>query len=497
LLTSYVFLQLNKRFFFHHIDYDEGFFVWGGWCINKGLVPYRDFLEFKPPFVFLTHALAIKLHGFEGQRYRIFFAYFPLAACLSLLLALLQRGIPRLLAFSVGLATVMLFTIPKLHDTALSDSEGIGLAYYLFGTACLLLEPTSAGGRWRELAWVAGGIFLSCCALSKEPFGPCVGFTWIGGFLLNYRGEFRKEARRYAKWTLLGVALVLVGLCAYMIPTGSMRAYLAMAKGYARIYRDPALSYCVVLGQFKPDTPWNEFVVQYKQARREFLNFQTLGFLMPLSVLGAAYTAKRSAALFATVTFAVLAAMYAVTASNCQWNHYYTMTVAGLVFGLAVGADSIARAGRLSSMQNAIGVVLLVGVGVALWPRLGRELDREYAFPPFHEPVAGVFRYIAEHTTPEDRIFTTGPPHLYVETNRLSATRESNIIDEILGVYPEGSDEEKLRPLYDQLVKNRPKVVVLDPEHGWRKRRHYAALVMPFLRNYGYTEVLPGVYLRP
>src|SRR3954465_12902350 len=49
------------NFMYRGIDFDESHFVWGGWCINKGLVPYLQFLEFKPPILFLTHALALKL----------------------------------------------------------------------------------------------------------------------------------------------------------------------------------------------------------------------------------------------------------------------------------------------------------------------------------------------------------------------------------------------------------------------------------------------------
>jgi hypothetical protein len=37
-----------------------------------------------------------------------------------------------------------------------------------------------------------------------------------------------------------------------------------------------------------------------------------------------------------------------------------------------------------------------------------------------------------------------------------------------------------------RLVKNRPKVVFLDPESAPRKQRHRSALIMPFLRDHKY-----------
>ena len=113
-------------------------------------------------------------------------------------------------------------------------------------------------------------------------------------------------------------------------------------------------------------------------------------------------------------------------------------------------------------------------------------MDAKYAGRPWSEPVPGAFEFIRKNTVPSDRIFTTGPPVLYPETNRVSAVRESNIIDEILGSYEGKTDEERLRPIYLQLVKNKPKVVILDPENGHRKGRHMQALLIPFLTEFKY-----------
>ena len=98
-----MFLILNKRFYYSYIAYDEGFFVWGGWSITKGLAPYRDFIEFKPPLVFITHALAQLLFGFKDGGYRKFFTLFPLGSLLALQLSLVVRRVGRVLAMSLVL----------------------------------------------------------------------------------------------------------------------------------------------------------------------------------------------------------------------------------------------------------------------------------------------------------------------------------------------------------------------------------------------------------
>jgi hypothetical protein len=106
-------------------------------------------------------------------------------------------------------------------------------------------------------------------------------------------------------------------------------------------------------------------------------------------------------------------------------------------------------------------------------------------------------KFIARHTQPNDRIFTTGTPQLYAQADRVSAVRETNIIDEIILSYEGSTDAERLRPIYRQLVRNKPKIVFLDPEHEDRKGRHLKTLVRPFLAEFKYMEINPRLFLRP
>jgi hypothetical protein len=126
-----------------------------------------------------------------------------------------------------------------------------------------------------------------------------------------------------------------------------------------------------------------------------------------------------------------------------------------------------------------------------------KQRATQYHRQPWPEPVPGLLAFIRQNTTPADRIFTTGPPLLYPKADRISAVRESNIIDEILGSYEGNTDEEKLRPIRQQLERNLPKVVVLDPEHVWRKGRTYRVLMMPFLAEHNYQKIRENLYLRP
>jgi hypothetical protein len=492
--TAYVFLTLNKRFYYNQIAYDEGFFVWGGWSITKGLAPYRDFIEFKPPMTFITHAFAQLLFGFKDGGYRKFFTIFPLMGVLALQLALVARRIGRVLAMALVLGIVVLWVNSNWHDTALSDCESIGLSYYLLGLACFLWQ-----GRFIKVTTTLGGLFMSCCVLSKEPFVLGVVFSWLGMFWLRGTPRpTRESSKLFAKYSLLGVGIHVLLLCIYMVPTGAMRAYIKMARGYSAIYSDPNISYCAALGVHVANRVqrW-----QYAGLKilASFLNEPILGYLAPLAAAGCIFALRRSRGLAFAMLLTWLGALWAPTATLCQWVHYYTMTMAGLLFVLVAGVDSMTEplAGADRYIRWGTSIAALLFVVFHGWPEFTVEHQSHYRRPALSEPVPGAFEFIQKNTVPSDRIFTTGPPTLYPEMDRVSAVRESNIIDEILGSYEGNTDEERLRPVYDQLVRNRPKVVILDPENIQRKPRHMRTLLIPFLTKYKYKKVTDYIYVRP
>jgi len=501
-IPAYVFLLLNDAMLHGGVGYDECWFLWSGWCFLKGLAPYVDFLEFRPPFVFLTHALALKLHGFDGFRYRYFFCYFPLGALVAAHASLISRGVDKILSMALMIGFTCLFVNPMYHDTALSDSESIGLSYYLFGVAFLLAKT-----RFRTAFDILGGAFLLACAESKEPFIPCVFATWIAcsfaqGADWSGRSFPRAHLLKYFKNTAVGGLIVVALLCVYMVPTGSMKQYLLTVKGYFTIFRDTSKSYCVLLGRFKPTTRWNDLMVQWDQARREFLNAPNLSYLFPFAASTMVITLRRNPALFVCASVAAFFGLFAVTASNCQWVHYYNMTMTGLFFFLAIGLDALSPFMRSGTVLLRMFLRLTIGGLVILhvWPRLDAERtafgSRTFG-NPYVEAVPGVFKIVAENTTPTDRIFTTGMPNLYVQTNRISAVRESVFVDEMMGFYTGDTDEERFRPIYEQLKQHMPKVFILDPEYGARKTRHNQGLFIPFLTAEHYKQLTPNIYLRP
>jgi hypothetical protein len=496
-IPIYLFLLFNDGLRYSRGWGDEGYFLWGGWSITKGLVLYRDFMEFKPPFVFLTYALAFKLNGFEAFGFRTFFTYFPLASIVALQISLLTRRIDRVLAMGLSLALVHLWVTRAFHDTALSDTESIGLAYYFLGVAFLLART-----RFAAVAQGIGTALLICCALSKDPFLPCVVVTWLTCFFtLERTGSWRQEAVRYLKHSSIGGAVVLGGLILYMLPTGALGAYIRMVKRYSVLYRDPVLSFCVAGGVFKPTTPLNDLHRQAQALTSDFASLARIGCVLPFLAAMVLSTRRRSLPLVAGSGLVLVTSFFAVVASNCPWKHYDNMLLAGLFFMMAVGLDLFSPHLRELSptMRWMVRVAMLTGIVVAIWPRIGdeRPLYGTRPLPPtMTEPAPGVFDLINKYTTPADRIVTNGNPILYVQVNRLAGVRESNFLDPVLSYYIGDTDKEKLRPVYDEMMKSRPKIVILDPSFGHARGRHHSALWAPFLADNHYKQLTDNVYLR-
>jgi hypothetical protein len=347
-----------------------------------------------------------------------------------------------------------------------------------------------------------GGALLTCCVFSKEPFGACVVATWAACyFAFDGPRSFRVAGVRYVKATAFGAAVVVAGLCLYMIPTGSMKHYIALLNWYRTLFRDPLNGYCVQLGIFRPSTIWEDVPRYLAIIEARFLNFRLLGFLSPFFLMAAIFITRRSRWLLATSLAAFAGALYAPTISLCFWNHYFVMSQSGTFFLCAMGLLAAAPHFRASSrpmrlwISGVVATVVALQVGPMYSAATPFTVNFDSAVLPETEP--GIIAYIKAHSAPTDKVFTTGPAGLYVATDRLHAVRLSTGLKEYLPVLPGNTDAEKLRPLYQELVASRPKIVYLDPEHGDRKERHMNAVYLPFLREFQYVEVKPRLFVRP
>src|SRR6185369_9729262 len=123
---------------------------------------------------------------------------------------------------------------------------------------------------------------------------------------------------------------------------------------------------------------------------------------------------------FAACAATALLALYSVTATNCQWPHYYNMALSGMFLFLIVGADRMSAQLLHSNalVRRSVGAMLVVVIAIVSYPRVKAELHNwPYHFQPMWVPVAGVLEFVAANSSPGDKILTTGPPLVYMYTH--------------------------------------------------------------------------------
>ncbi len=490
---------IGRKFLYAQLGFDEHYFVWEGFSVVKGMVPYRDFQEFKPPLIFFVNALAIKVFGLADMGYRKTFMLLSLAAFLSLSIAMLTRKVNRLLV--AGLMALMIhhFFDGGLHDSTINNAESLGLDFFMIGAGVLLMKTP-----WPRAQQVLGAMVMAGAPLSKEPLAPATAFAWLAILVLvGVESNEEKPVRKYVTRTVGGVAAVLGVWLVYMLVTHSLGWYIFQLKlniAYTK-------NYALQLGWFPKDPKEGAFWESWRRLRETYVNWGRIGVFVPLWVAAVALWPGVIKKLVGVATLACVAgALYAVTIGKGFAPHYFIMAMTGTYFAAVMGAIAldayVTRAGpSLGALRTWLGLSFVAVAFVLLYPRYQDEKEKFEAYKPVPPPVTQAHvDLVQKYSRPGDRIWTLGEPLLYVYSDRLSAVREPAVVDELISYFPGNTDEERLAAEREELIQNRPKLIVFgdDPVPGYgRKQRYIHLLAEPFIRDFGYKKVDEKVYERP
>ena len=315
--------------------------MWTGWSILKGLAPYKYFVEWKPPLAFLTH-----------------------------------RGRPQVIRVSRGIIIAISSASSPSARSALcsrrsSSEAATSSSARAWGWPWCTCSSTSRlardlprrhrGDRPRVLLLRYRGAHrqysTSNCrprsragSSSPAPFsrrspsrsassrrGPVAGFVVHRRFTLA-------TSRHYAfTYTTIGVGVAVAMLCVYMVPTGSMSAYIALFAATRRCSgtrRRATASWPA--SSIPRATSGSTSPLQWKRIHDDFFNPTVLGCLAPFFVLTPAFALKRSWPSVLWATAAVAGALYGVTATNrFSPRTTHVLGESGLVFFFVVGVDAL------------------------------------------------------------------------------------------------------------------------------------------------------------
>jgi hypothetical protein len=474
-------------YLFAYVANDERYFLWEGWSVTRGLVPYRDFQEFKPPMVFLVNAAALALFGLPHMRYRLFFWLFSLAGFLALGVALLNRGVRRWMILGAFPFLFSLFFDGNLHDSSLDDAESAAIPFFLVGTALLV-----ARGRWLRARVFLGSASLALVPLCKEPLAFMVLLTWVALVALaraeSAEGAERATVSSFVRCSLLGVGAVIVWWGGYLVLTHSVGDYVTQLRQTMIFTRN----YAAVIGR-TPEIPW----------AGDVLTNAHLFVVGVLAASGLAVGGRRRAPATLWAVAALVASFYAVTVGGAYWRHYFLMALPGVFLVSALALIYFCEASRNLELPRVALSVAWTTAAIVVFGRVLLDTLGSLALydipgpPPVSEQTVAV---IEEQSAPDECIWTTGDPLLYVYANRCDAVKEGVVLDELLMLYPGNTDEERVAGERAALDAHPPRLVVLGNDEGatyGRKARYIEALVMPFLRAHGYVPLSETIYRLP
>jgi hypothetical protein len=497
-------LIFSRAFLFSGLGFDEQFFLYEGFALGKGMIPYRDFQEFKPPAIFLLNMLALKIFGVDQLRFRHFFLLLSLSAFLIVAIALLSRGVPRLVI--LGATALMLNTfidVRFLEGGTLDTAESSGLSFFLLGLGTLLFKaPRPAWQRWQQ--W-AGGALLALSPLSKEPFCFPTLLAWGTLAVLSQVESDDPGApgawRRFAKNTALAAAATAALWVLYMLVTRSFGAYLANLRE-TMVY---SAEHDIMYGVFPKLGFWGTWAENWNRLRSTYVNPAFLAPFLPYFLAAILLWRRRSFSLAAGVTATFLGALYGVTIGHGFFGHYFIIAMAGSFFATALGCVAIGdRVSELSPhWRRWLGATLALMTLYALKPRLDQDREQWSARQlPAPAVSARLVRLVDARTGPRDTVWSVGLPAIYIFADRRAGSRIPYVHDSLLHLYPGRTPAEKLATYRAELDRKMPKLVILSEGRAGREQ-HMDLLVTPFLRDHGY-QLIGGpdaaempVYQRP
>lgn len=486
----------TRALFLSPISFDEEFFVWGGWLMTQGDVPYRDFFEPKPPVIFFANYLGLILFGFKDSLFRIIPTVLALTSLFSFYLALLKRKLAPWLAALLTAQVALWLLGPEFHDSGLNDSETYGFAFTLLGFSLGSLSASLEIPSRQIALQILSGICFGLAVFSKELF---VFSVIPAGLIVALRQNGGGWRWRQLVFSTTGALSVAIALFLYLVTHSAFGPYLDLI-GFYRTFAD---NYCIDTGFFPRVSGFLVLPASWSRLHNTFYNVRHLALVLALGVVLLVLTLRRgsSATKYIELAIALLAivlGMIAVSVGHCFWVHYFLLGTTGLVLFSMIGAEALSRS---LSERGAIASVIAFAALSALFLFVAQGptkmvLKKRLDFPEISwDPL--LIQTIEQHSKPGDYILTTEGPLLYVATNRKSPLVVNFFVDEMLLYGTAENPVLQMAVLRKDLEKHLPKVCYFPTWLRTRQDNYHQLLFDPLLLKHNYTRVNDLIWYLP
>lgn len=443
---------------------NEGECAYIAWRLDNQELPYRDWVDQKPPAVFWVYQAALSLPFDPVVSVHVMGLLFSVASAAALFL-LACRFMDRRWALAAGGLFVLLSVDPRIQGTAANTELfmlfPLILSQLAFLSAMTEEEPLTAiqavteGGR-RILLMILAGLLTGVAAAFKQ----VALVNWF--FLIAMYPVFTRRNRRlrgtlsFAGWSMLGIASVW----------GLIVLYFALRGGLAEMVYNVFTHNLDYIGTMA----WSSRFANLRETLARLAPTQAVVWILSFIGLAALFlTNKLRAFLFLAAW--MVTSLIGVSVSGYFFPHYFQQLLPCLALAAVLGAEALFAARPWSRVpawgRGAVaGLLLVVPLAITLCPflfvySLPEAVRRIYPDNIFAE-MPEIGRRIAGICQPDDRVFIFGAePEALFYAQRVSATRYIVLLP-LYGPY--GDAQQMQYATANEIARAHPEVVLDIPD---------------------------------
>jgi hypothetical protein len=412
---------------------DEGAYAYIAWRLGHHELPYRDWVDQKPPGIYWVYRLALNL-PLEPVRAVHFVGMLFSAASACALYFLARRFLSVSLACGVAVLFAVLSADPRVEGTA-ANTE----LFMLFPLILSQLAFLSAANAVRSRI----PLMVLCGALT----GIAVGFKQVAAvnwfFLVAMYPAFAAGGNRlrdtlaFAAWSAIGAVWVWSFLAIYFYFQNGLDDFIYNVFTHN-------------LGYIQTES-WAKRWRLCRHTLTALSRTQVLVWMFAAAGLVAlGMTGRRKWLLFLAAW--LVTGLIAVGASGFFYPHYFQQTLPVLALAGVLGAEALYGARFWKTLLAApgrkvvLGATLIILPAIAIFPFIfiytpAQAVRNIYPGNLFAE-MPEIGRRLAQLTGPDDRVFIFGAePEVLFYAQRVSATRYIFLIP-LYGPYKDARDRQ-------------------------------------------------------
>ena len=421
---------------------DEGEYAYIAWRMGYGELPYRDWVDQKPPAIFLVYRLAftLPLPPIAAVHF-VALLWSTASACALFFLA--RRFLNTIAAASAAVLFAILLADPML-DGASANTE-LFMLLPLILSQIAFFRVTSMQ-RPNALLMTLTGFLIGVAAAFKQV--AIVNWPLLLAMYPIFSVCSKKDFLRFAFWSGLGMTIVWTAIATYFYLRGCMSdfVYHVFTHNLHYLSIEPWLQ------------RWRFFVRALSILWPSLLFIwiaAAVSFLLPRPVGGWKWLS------FVLGWF--LTSFVAVSLSGYFFPHYFQQLLPPLALMAVMGVDRLCHVRWLLWVPlifRRVVSAILLGIlpSMVFYPFLFKYSWRqaiEIIYPHnFFDLMPAVATRLAQKTRPDDKVYIFGAePEVLFYAKRLSATRYI-ILFPLYGPYPDALQKQKATT--DEISRARP-----------------------------------------